>query len=113
MILAQKIGSFLFGVALMCGAPVVAFLVVFSCLASFYSSAWWWTEGHPSLPVAFAILFASPLVAFVSACLWRREHRRVPASPFIAEVIVAAFIGCLFIWIYMAGQNSAYHAEWG
>lgn len=110
---AQKILDFLFGVTLISGAPAVTFLFLFIIMSSFYYSAWWWAERHPSLPAAYLIMLMSVLATFILACLWRRKHRRLSTSTFIAEVFVAVFVVAFFIIIFMAGERAAYHAEWG
>jgi hypothetical protein len=110
---AQKILDFIFGVALISGAPAITFLFLSFIMSWFvFHSAWWWAEQHPLLPVAFLILWASVLTAFISVCIWRKKHKRLPASTFVAEVTVAVFVAVFFIIFFIAGEHSAYHAEW-
>lgn len=110
---SQKILNFIFGVAVISGAPVIAFLFLFIATILVFRSVFWWNEHHSLSPLAYLVIAASVLAVFIRACVWRRKHSSLSNSTFIVEIVVGAFIGCLFIFIFLAGEYAAYHAEWG
>lgn len=97
---AQKIWDFLFGVALVGGAPIVTFYAVASVL-------------H----FANISCFSGPLVlmcataAFACACIWRKKHRVLPGSLFVTEVSVAIFVSVLFMVVLALAEYAAYGAD--
>jgi hypothetical protein len=100
----QKIWDFLFGVAVIGGAPIVAFCFVALIFSFVFHSA-------DSSPLIGLVVLASGAAAFVAACLWRRKHRHLPSSFFIAELLVAVFAGVLFMLIFVAAGYAAYRAD--
>ena len=88
---AQKIWDFLFGVALIAGAPLCTFYIVGFSLSFAASSQF----------VGLVVLM-SAIAAFACACIWRKKHRVLPRSVFAAEVAVAIVAGILFMVVFMA-----------
>ena len=97
---AQKIWDFLFGVALIGGAPIVTF-----CVVAF------------ALHFADSSRFAGPVVlmcatsAFACACIWRKKNRALPNSFFVAEVATAICASVLFMVVFVAAGYAAYRAD--
>ena len=100
MTAAQKIWDFMFGVALMAGAPIVTFFAVASILR--FAASW------PFVPM---IVMGISAVAFAGACIWRKRHRVLPASFFAAEVVLAIFASILFMVVFVAAGYAAYRAD--
>jgi hypothetical protein len=97
---AQKIWDFVFGVALIAGAPIITFFVAAFAL-HFAASA----RFIPPMVLMLAT------VAFVGACIWRKKHRVLPSSVFAAEVVAAIFASLLFMLIFVAAGYAAYRAD--
>ena len=97
---AQKIWDFLFGVTLIGGAPIAMF-----CVAGFV------------LRLADISRFVGPVIlicasaAFACACLWRKKHRVLPGSFFVAEVATAICATVLFMVFFVAAGYAAYRAD--
>ena len=97
---AQKIGDFLFGVALIGGTPIVML-----CLVSF------------AVRLAFGSASISPLIllsgvaAFVASCVWRWKRRLLPSSFFIAEVLTAILAAGIFMVTYVVVGYAAFGAD--
>ena len=101
---AQKIWDFLFGVALIGGAPLVALWAVSSVGAlAFHSVA--------VMPVVELSAWVSSLIAFVVACVWRGKHRRLPDSLLVAEAMAAIFAAGFFMLIMAIVGYAAYRAD--
>jgi hypothetical protein len=96
---AQKIRDFVFGVALIAGAPIVTFFVAMIALQNKSSER-----------------FIPPMVlmlAFVGACIWRKKQRVLPGSVFVAEVVAAILASVLFFFmlIFVMGAYAANHSD--
>lgn len=100
MTVAQKIWDFLFGVALIAASPILIFFVAVSVLRFAVNS-----------PLVSLLVFAVSIVAFFGACIWRKRHRALPGSFFIAEVIIGIFASILFMAIFVAAGYAAYRAD--
>src|ERR1039457_2970233 len=97
---AQKIWDFLFGVALIGGAPIVTFMAAVFALHFVTDSRF--------VPL---VVLALATIAFVIACIWRRKHRVLPSSFFGAELLVAIFASVLFMLVFIAAGYAAYRAD--
>jgi multisubunit Na+/H+ antiporter MnhB subunit len=97
---AQKIWDFLFGVALIGGAPIVTFMVTAFALHFAAGSQ-----------IVTLVVLTSATIAFVIACIWRRKHRVLPSSFFAAEILVAIFTSVLFMLVFIAAGYAAYRAD--
>src|SRR5947209_3663852 len=86
---AAKIWDFLFGVALIGGAPLSALFVVMIGFYIFHPSA----DGR--LMGLAALTFGT--IAFGAACHRRCKHRHLRRWIIFAEIFVAAFVIILFI----------------
>jgi hypothetical protein len=86
---AGKIWDFLFGVALIGGAPLAALFLV---MIGFYVFG-------PALDIRLFTVIASIFcgTAFATACVWRRKHRHLQSLVLIAEILVAIIGILLFI----------------
>ena len=101
---SQKIWDFLLGVALMSGAPLVALWAVSSVGSlAFHSVA--------VMPVVVLSAWASSLIAFVVACVWRGKHRRLPSSFLVAEAMSAILAAGLFMLVLAIVGYAAYRAD--
>jgi hypothetical protein len=47
----------------------------------------------------------------VGACIWRKKHRVLPGSVFVAEVVAAIFASVLFMLVFVAAGYAAYRAD--
>ena len=97
---SQKICDFIFGVALIGGAPIVAFFVA-GFILSFAASS-------RLVPLA---VFGCGFIAFVVACIWRRKHRHLSSSFFAAEIVTAIITSVLFMLVFVAAGYAAYRAD--
>ena len=80
---AQKIRDFIFGVVLIAGA---ALITCFVGTFAFQNKSEW------LIPVFSGL-------AFIGACIWRKKHRALPSSFFVAEVVVAILACVLFFFM--------------
>ena len=97
---AQKIWDFVFGVALIAGAPVGTFYIVALALTFAATSQF-----------AGPVVLMTATAAFVGACLWRKKHRVLPSSLFVTEVAVAIVASVLFMLVFVAAGYAAYRAD--
>jgi hypothetical protein len=97
---AQKIWDFLFGVALIGAAPIVMFMAAAFALRFVAGSRF-----------AGPLVLTSATAAFAGACIWRKKHRVLPSSLFVAEVAVAIFASVLFMLVFVAAGYAAYRAD--
>ena len=102
---SQKIWDFVFGVAVISGAPIVT-LCAISFVAPLILSSY---VGRSSLPGWTIIAIGA--VTFLGACVWRRKHRQLPSSLFAAEVLTAILAGGLFLFVLSAALYAAYRAD--
>jgi hypothetical protein len=100
---AEKVWDFLFGVALIGGAPLAA---LFAVLIGFYIL-------RPSSDVRLigllTLIFST--TAFGIACIWRRKHRHLRSSLLFVEILVAVLSIALFILACMAITHLAHEAN--
>ena len=88
-----KIWDFLFGVALIAGAPLAGLFVLMIGFFIFYRD-----PDIRLILAAASVLFGT---AFAAACLWRRKHRHLPNWVLIVEMLVAV-LG-LFLFLLACG----------
>jgi hypothetical protein len=91
---AAKIWDFLFGVALIGGAPLAALFVVEIGFFTFRPS----TDAR--LIGLIALIFGT--IAFGAACVRRWKHRHLRRWILFAEIFIAALTICLFILAWAA-----------
>jgi hypothetical protein len=84
-----KVWDFLFGAALIGGAPLAALFVVMMVFFLF----------RPAFDDRLFVIIALILcgTAFVTACVWRSKHRRLRRLVLVAEILAAVFGISLFI----------------
>jgi len=91
---AAKIWDFLFGVALICGAPLAALFVVEISFFIFRPSA------DARLIGLSALIFG--IIAFGAACVRRWKHRHLRRWILFAEIFIAALSIYLFTLVCAA-----------
>ena len=100
----RKIWDFLFGVALIGGAPIATLCVASAIVPHIFRS----TAGSPLVSLA---ILASGVIAFSGACFWRWKHRHLPSELFFAELLLAMLAGALFIIVSVVAGYAAYRAD--
>jgi len=105
----QNLWDFVFGVALIGGAPIAACWLVSALTTHFVDPS---STGYlPRLALASQAAFASGVVVLVLACLWRSKHRLLPSSIFVVEVLVALLVGGVYFLVLVAAGYAAYRAD--
>jgi hypothetical protein len=100
----QKIWDFIFGVALISGVPLILLFGVSSALSALSRSA-------PNSPFAAWGLLVLGIGALSLSGIWRRKHRHLPESFFLAELLTAILASGLFLLVYVAAGYAAFRAD--
>jgi hypothetical protein len=103
---AQKIWDFVFGVALIGGAPLIVILLLAVGLHYLFTL---FTHGHEGWQAIFALF--SAILTLWFACRWRFRHRLLPRSIFPLEVVVGLLFGGVFMMLLLLTNYAAYHAD--
>ncbi len=105
----EKVWDFLFGVALISGAPLAAFWFV-SVLASYFVSASS-RDYVARLAVATMCAQAASVISFALAIWWRSQHRLLPRSLFGVEVAVALLVGGIYFIVIAVVGYATHRAD--
>ena len=100
-------GDFVFGVALLGATPILVFIGT-----AFVAAQLSLFEGYRFADYLgrWAILGIS-FTSFLLACMWRRNHRRIPSSMFPVEVIVSIICGVGFMFVLLLALYAAGGAD--
>jgi hypothetical protein len=94
----NRLGGFLFGVALLIGIPVSVFFG-----ATFVAGALGLVQGESFAALLWRwAIFGLSFISFLLACDWRRKkHRAMSSSGLLAEVIVSVVCGFAFMIVLL------------